>query len=59
MTSPNRSISRPRECARLAPALLIGFAAAVWSVSCRAQSIETYFPSGTGGYDQELGVNRM
>lgn len=36
--------------------MLASLALLAWPLTGRAQNIETYFPTGTFGYDQELGV---
>jgi hypothetical protein len=36
--------------------LLAGFALTAWPMVLHAQTIDTYFPPGVGGYDQQLGV---
>jgi hypothetical protein len=43
-------------CLRNDLSFLTGVALITWPVTLRAQSIDTYFPSGVGGYDQQLGV---
>lgn len=35
---------------------LAGFMLTAWPMAVRAQGIDTYFPAGVGGYDQQLGV---
>ncbi|WP_254073277.1 outer membrane beta-barrel protein [Acidisphaera sp. S103] len=51
---------RFRHCSRRrsgsALPLLAGFVLTAWPMALRAQSIDTYFPSGVGGYDEQLGV---
>jgi hypothetical protein len=51
---------RYRQCSKRRPGsalpLLAGFALTAWPMALHAQTIDTYFPAGVGGYDQQLGV---
>ena len=56
MFSPGRPIRCSAGVYHVGPILLVGLAMTAWPAWCRAQSIESYFPSGVAGSEQQLGV---